>query len=60
MLVRGQDGHGNFSLTERPQGNDGMAGEGFHGEVLQRVHQAIAEASSQTAASAPDQKPKRA
>lgn len=44
MLVRGQDGHGNFSLTERPQGNDGMAGEGFHGQLLQRVHQAIAEA----------------
>lgn len=50
MLVRGQDRHGNFSLTERPQGNDGMAGEGFHGEVLQRVHQAIAAASSSQAA----------
>jgi non-haem Fe2+, alpha-ketoglutarate-dependent halogenase len=49
MLVRGQDLHGNFSLTDRPKGNDGMAGEGFHGEVLQRVHQAIAEASRRPA-----------
>ncbi|NDC16102.1 MAG: hypothetical protein EBZ76_13315, partial [Synechococcaceae bacterium WB9_2_170] len=46
MLVRGEDRRGNFTLTERPQGDDGMAGEGFHGELLQRVHQAIAAASS--------------
>ena len=46
MLVRGEDRHGNFSLTERPQSNDGLAGEGFHGQILQRVHQAIAEAAS--------------
>jgi hypothetical protein len=49
MLVRGEDRCGNFTLTERPQGNDGMAGEGFHGEVLQRVHQAIAGATGRPA-----------
>lgn len=41
MLVRGQDRHGHFTLAGRPTRNDGMAGEGVHGQVLQRVREAI-------------------
>jgi len=40
-LVRGQDRHGHFTLAERPLRNDGLAGEGLHGQVLQRVRDAI-------------------
>jgi non-haem Fe2+, alpha-ketoglutarate-dependent halogenase len=46
MLVRGRDACGNFTLAERPTGNDGMAGEGVHGAVLQRVRDAIARAKA--------------
>ena len=42
MLVRGHDGYGNFSLTERPTRNDGFAGEGRHAMFLERVHAALA------------------
>jgi non-haem Fe2+, alpha-ketoglutarate-dependent halogenase len=44
MLVRGQDQHGHFTLTERPVGNAEMAGEGRHAELLQRVRVALAQA----------------
>ncbi|MBU3738095.1 MAG: phytanoyl-CoA dioxygenase family protein [Rhodoferax sp.] len=44
MLVRGQDTWGHFHLTDRPDGNDGYAGEGFHGDIQRRVHEAIAQA----------------
>jgi ectoine hydroxylase-related dioxygenase (phytanoyl-CoA dioxygenase family) len=44
MLVRGQDQHGHFTLTERPVGNAAMAGEGRHAELLQRVRVALAQA----------------
>lgn len=40
MLVRGQDRHGHFRLTERPTRNDGFAGEGRHAAFLERVHKA--------------------
>ena len=43
-LVRGQDTLGNFTLTERPVGNDAVAGEGRHAQMLQRVHDALAKA----------------
>lgn len=42
MLVRGQDEFHHFRLTDRPVGNEGMAGEGRHAELLQRVHLALA------------------
>ena len=42
MLVRGRDVYGHFRHAEPPTGNDGLAGEGIHGEVLQRVHDALA------------------
>lgn len=41
-LVRGQDDHGHFRLIDRPTSNEGFAGEGRHGEFLQRVHKALA------------------
>jgi ectoine hydroxylase-related dioxygenase (phytanoyl-CoA dioxygenase family) len=44
MLVRGEDRHGHFTLAERPTRNDGRAGEGVHGQVLQRVREAIEQA----------------
>ena len=44
MLVRGRDDHGNFTPTERPYGNDAVAGEGKHAQLLQRVHEALAKA----------------
>ena len=44
MLVRGHDAYGHFRLNDRPTRNDGMAGEGMHGEVLQRVYAGIAKA----------------
>ena len=44
MLVRGQDHHGHFTLTERPAGNAAVAGEGRHAELLQRVRVALAQA----------------
>ena len=44
MLVRGQDRHGHFTLAERPTRNDGRASEGVHGQVLQRVREAIEKA----------------
>ena len=46
MLVRGQDDYGHFRLMERPTSNDGFAGEGRHGELLQRVHRALAKAKA--------------
>ena len=42
MLVRGRDEHGHFRLTQRPVGNDCMAGEGLHGEALKRVYAGMA------------------
>jgi hypothetical protein len=42
MLVRGRDDHGHFTLTERPAGNDAVAGQGRHAELLQRVREALA------------------
>lgn len=44
MLVRGEDRHGHFRLTERPTRDDLMAGEGVHGEVLARVQAGLAKA----------------
>jgi len=44
MLVRGQNRHGHFTLAEQPTRNDGRAGEGVHGQVLQRVREAIEQA----------------
>jgi hypothetical protein len=44
MLVRGRDDFGHFKLAERPVGNDAVAGEGRHAELLQRVHVARAAA----------------
>lgn len=44
MLVRGHDDFGHFRLTERPPDNEGMAGEGLHGEVLKRVMAGLAKA----------------
>jgi non-heme Fe2+,alpha-ketoglutarate-dependent halogenase len=44
MLVRGEDTHHHFRLTARPTRNDGMAGEGLHGEALRRVQAGIAKA----------------
>lgn len=44
MLVRGQDRYGHFTLAEQPTRDDGMAGEGVHGELLERVRAAIANA----------------
>ena len=44
MLVRGRDDFHHFRLVERPIGNDAMAGEGRHAELLQRVHVALAAA----------------
>ena len=49
MLVRGENRHGHFTLAERPTRNDGRAGEGIHGEVLQRVRDAIEHAKQQPA-----------
>ena len=49
MLVRGEDTHHHFRLTERPTRNDGMAGEGLHGEALKRVYAGIAKADSRPA-----------
>ena len=49
MLVRGENRHGHFTLAERPTRNDGRAGEGIHGEVLQRVREAIEHAKQQPA-----------
>lgn len=46
MLVRGEDTHHNFRLTERPTSNEGMAGEGLHGEALKRVYAGIAKADA--------------
>lgn len=42
MLVRGRDTHGHFRLLERPDSDDGMAGEGLHRQLLERVHRALA------------------
>ena len=42
MLVRGQDEHHHFRLLDRPVGNDTVAGEGRHAELLHRVHRALA------------------
>lgn len=44
MLVRGENRHGHFTLAEPPTRNDGRAGEGVHGQVLQRVREAIEQA----------------
>ena len=44
MLVRGSDTEGNFTLVGRPVGNDAVAGEGRHAQMLQRVHDALAKA----------------
>ena len=44
MLVRGQDTHGHFMLTERPADDQAVAGEGRHAELLQRVRVALAQA----------------
>ena len=44
MLVRGENRHGHFTLAEPPARNDGRAGEGVHGQVLQRVREAIEQA----------------
>ena len=44
MLVRGEDRHHHFRLTDPPVSNDGMAGEGMHGDVLKRVYAGIAKA----------------
>ncbi len=44
MLVRGRDDYGNFTLVERPVGNDAVAGEGRHAVLLERVHLALAAA----------------
>ncbi len=41
-LVRGRDDFHHFTLIERPVGNDAVAGEGRHAELLQRVHVAPA------------------
>jgi non-heme Fe2+,alpha-ketoglutarate-dependent halogenase len=43
-LVRGQDAHGHFRLIDPPTSNEGFAGEGRHGEFLQRVHKALEKA----------------
>lgn len=44
MLVRGENRHGHFTLADQPTRNDGRAGEGVHGQVLQRVRAAIEQA----------------
>jgi ectoine hydroxylase-related dioxygenase (phytanoyl-CoA dioxygenase family) len=44
MLVRGENRHGHFTLADQPTRNDGRAGEGVHGQVLQRVREAIEQA----------------
>lgn len=49
MLVRGRDDFGNFRLLSAPTSNAGFAGEGLHGELLTRVHKALARAQSVTA-----------
>jgi non-heme Fe2+,alpha-ketoglutarate-dependent halogenase len=41
--------HGHFTLTDRPQGNEAVAGEGRHAELLQRVRVALAQAGQPTA-----------
>jgi non-heme Fe2+,alpha-ketoglutarate-dependent halogenase len=46
MLVRGRDEHHHFRLTERPVGNDCMAGEGLHRAALERVYAGMAKAGA--------------
>ena len=49
MLVRGRDDFHHFRLVDRPQGNDAIAGEGQHAQLLQRVHVALAAARQPSA-----------
>lgn len=41
-LVRGRDTHGHFRLLEPPPSDEGLAGEGLHRQLLERVHKSLA------------------